>query len=342
MPWAIIIPAVASLAGGYLQGEGARKAGEAEADAANASAALQREVYRDQRGLAAPGYLTGGAASNKLAAMFGIAPQNYEAALRGGYDYGTGGSYNPGDYGGGQPVPGRTGGGGRNALMPLVRNGGDNWTTVATSAPGGFDYSTYMQQPDLAKEWAKPDVQSLFNGNRDAYAYWHYNKFGQGEGRTLNPVLGNTQNPQPIGGAQLVGQSASDPMAEFMASPYNKLATEMSDIDFGKIKGQLGAAGKSISGPGEARYAKTLAGNRYGAFGDYTNALRSLAGMQQTASSQISSAAGQYGTNAGDALMSAGRARGNALASRYQGIGQGVAGAVGAVQDYGQKNWGWS
>ena len=358
--WEVIIPAIASLAGGYLSGQGAQKAGEAQASAANASAALQKDIYYDQRGLARPGYLTGGSAANKLAAMYGIAPQDYAAAYGGG-GY-SGGGQSSGmlpNYGAGQAVQGHSGGGGSNALaaaagaiagsfLPipggaqigaalggLIRNGGDDWKTVATQAPGGFDYNAYMQQPDLASEWAKPDIKALFGGNQDAYANWHYNQFGKGEGRTLNSMT-DTKGTMPTGGADQVGggQAYADPMAEFLGSMENRLATEASDIDFGKIKGQLGASGKSISGAAEGRYAKTLAGNRMGAFGDYKNSLRSLAGMGTDAGSQVSSAAGQYGVNAGNTMMAAGQARGNALAGKYAGYAQGLSGASGVAADY--------
>jgi hypothetical protein len=200
-----------------------------------------------------------------------------------------------------------------------------------------------MQQPDLAAEWAKPDIKALFGGNQDAYANWHYNQFGKNEGRTLAPMGGEKTN-MPVGGAQMAGQSggASNPLAEFYASPYAKLATTINDQQFDQIKGNLGAAGKSISGAAEGRYAKTLAGNTYGAFNDYTNQLNSLAGMGQTSSQLASNAAGNYGVNAGNSMMQAGNAKANALTSAYQGYGQGVSAALGTVNDYGkqQKWWG--
>ena len=347
--WEALLNAGSSLLGGYLQGQGAKAAGNAEANAANAATELNRQIYTDQRSLSMPAYQTGGAAANKLAALFGIAPQNYGAAALGGTA--SNGNLLSSGLGAGQPVAGHTGGGGPNIAGTIllggaggiVRNGGDNWQTVATQAPAGFDYTTYLQQPDLAAEWAKPDIKALFGNNPDAYANWHYNQFGKNEGRTLNPTTGTstgtgTGTDTTTGGTM---QAASDPLGEFMSSPYNKLATEMSAIDFGKIKGQLGSAGKSISGAGEKRYAKTLAGNRYGAFGDYTNGLRSMAGMNQTATSQIGSAGSTYASNAGNSMMAVGQAKGNALAGAYQGLGDGVAGAIGAVNDYGKKQWGW-
>jgi hypothetical protein len=327
----------------------------------------------DQRGLASPGYMTGGAASNKLAALFGIAPQDYQAAYGGGFSGGgmSGGSQMLPNLGAGQPVQGRSGGGGSNAaagavgsiagtflggplgsavggaLGGMIRDGGDNWKTVATQAPGGFDYAAYMQQPDLQAEWAKPDIKALFGGNQDAYANWHFNQFGKNEGRTLAPMGGEKTN-MPVGDAQMAGQSGgamggpSNPLAEFYASPYAKLATTISDGQFDQIKGNLGAAGKSISGAAEGRYAKTLAGNTYGAFGDYTNQLANLAGMGQTSSQLASNAAGNYGVNAGNAMMKAGDARANALSSAYKGYGTGISDAVGGIVDYGNKNKWWT
>ena len=372
--WGTLLSAGASLAGGYLSGQGASAAGKAEASAANAATALNKDIYYDQRGLAMPGYLTGGAATNKLAAMYGIAPQNYTTAFNSGGGGGGGGSSGglSANLGAGQPVQGHTGGGGPNALaqtiggiagsfLPipipgvgtaigtaiggLIRNGGDNWTTVATQAPPGFDYATYLQQPDLAAEWSKPDIKALFGGNQDAYANWHYNQFGKNEGRTLNASTGGQdKSTMPVGGAEQMSggtQAAYDPMADFMGSMENRLATQMSDVGFGKIKGALGAAGKSISGAGEKRYANEFIKNRYGAFGDYKNGLQSLAGQTQTSANAIGNAGANYGSNAGQSIMAAGKANGNALAGAYKGYGDGIAGAAGEVNDFGKKNWGW-
>jgi len=360
-----LIGAGASLAGGYLSGQGGQAAAGAQQDAANQTTALQRQIYMDQRGLASPGYMTGGAASNKLAALFGIAPQDYQAAYNGSGMNMQGGSQMLPNLGAGQPVQGRSGGGGSNgiaglagsiggaflggpiggavggALGGLVRNGGDNWQTLATQAPGGFNYAAYMQQPDLAAEWAKPDIKALFGSNQDAYANWHYNQFGKNEGRTLAPMGGEKTN-MPVGGAQQVQGGASNPLAEFYDSPYAKLATTISNDQFDQIKGNLGAAGKSISGAAEGRYAKTLAGNTYGAFGDYTNQLANLAGMGQTSSQLASNAGGNYAVNAGNSMMQAGNAKANALSSAYQGYGQAANAALGTINDYGkqQKWWG--
>lgn len=300
--WDVAIAALASLAGGALSSAGSKAAANAQQDAASQTNALQKSIYTDQRGLAAPGYMTGGAASNKLAALFGIGPQDYQAA-----------------YGGG--------GGGVGFGNPNSQS--DQWSSYLSSNPDVMDY------------WKSNAKLREMYPNANDFASYHYANFGQQEGRQLP----SNKTTQPIGGAQQVqggAGGASNPLAEFYDSPYAKLATTISNDQFDQIKGNLGAAGKSISGAAEGRYAKTLAGNTYGAFGDYTNQLANLAGMNQTSSQLASNAGGNYGVNAGNAMMQAGNAKANALSSAYQGIGQGVSGALGAVNDYGkqQKWWG--
>jgi hypothetical protein len=249
----------------------------------------------DQRGLAAPGYMTGGAASNKLAALFGIAPQDYQAA-----------------YGGG--------GGG------AVNGQSDQWSGYLASNPDVMDY--WKSNAKLREQYP----------NANDFASYHYANFGQQEGRQLP----TGQPMQGAGGAQQMQGGQSNPLAEFYASPYAKLATTISDGQFDQIKGNLGAAGKSISGAAEGRYAKTLAGNTYGAFGDYTNRLADLAGMGQNSSQLAAQAGSNYGVNAGNSMMKAGDARANALSSAYKGYGTGISDAVGGIVDYGNKNKWWS
>jgi hypothetical protein len=292
--WDLIIPAVASLAGGALSGAGGKAAAKAQQQAANQTTALQKNIYMDQRGLAAPGYMTGGAASNKLAALFGIAPQDYQAA-----------------YGG-------AGGG-------AVNGQSDQWSGYLASNPDVMDY------------WKSNAKLREMYPNANDFASYHYANFGQQEGRQLptgQPMQGAGGAQQMQGGAM---GGASNPLAEFYASPYAKLATTINDQQFDQIKGNLGAAGKSISGAAEGRYAKTLAGNTYGAFGDYTNQLNNLAGMGQTNSQLASTAAGNYGANAGNAMMQGGNARANALTSAYQGYGQGLSAAAGSLGDFFKK-----
>lgn len=378
----LIVNAGSALLGGYASSKGATDQADAERKAAEEAARLSREVYYDHRGLARPGYMTGGAATNALANIFGLPAQDYGAAYGGAYSggYGAGGSgpSAANNWGAGQPVAGHSGGGGPNALTGaigagignvfggpiggavggalggLVRNGGDNWQTLATGAPQGLAYDEYFNsQPGFATEWAKPDVQSLFNGNRDAYIWWHANG-GNINGKqswapntdwlsrqNVNPTTGAVE---PAAGTGQSGANAlADPMKAFTDSPYGKIATSgFRGVDVPEINGAFARGGKVLSGAQSIALDERGKARLGGAFNDYTNGLRSLAGMNQTASSQIGSAAGQYGVNAGNAIIQAGQAKGNALKSGWDGISQGINGAVGALSDFGRKNWGWA
>lgn len=284
--WNLIIPAVASLVGGALAGEGGKAAAKAQQSAADQNVALQREVYQDQRALAAPGYLTGGAAANKLANAFGIAPQDYSAALGGG------------------------------------SSNGSQWNAYLTA------------NPDVMAEWNRisGDPGNTYKDSAD-FAQQHYQRHGQAEGRAL---------PAAPSGVGAMPNALADPMAEFSASPYGKIATSgFRGVDVPEINGAYARGGKVLSGAQSIALDERGKARLGGAYNDYTNGLRSLAGMNQTASNQVGGAASTYGANAGNAMMAAGEAKGNALSSAYKGIGQGISGALGAVNEYGQKNWSW-
>ena len=380
--WGDIVPmlvnAGTSLLGGYMAGEGGRKAADAQSAAAQQQLALYRQIYGDQRALGGPNYLTSGAAMNLLASQYGIGPQNYQAAFNGGSSFGGGGGYGgasaANNWGAGQPVQGHWNGGSSSnplaglagtiggsflpgvgnvvggaiggALGGLVRSDADNWTTLATGAPEGFDYATYMQSPDLAAEWGKKDVQSLFNGNRDAYANWHYNQFGKNEGRTLSPLA--TQSPtDPNMGGGGVGMGGGqgqpmNPLAGFWASPQGQLAEKgFLSVDTPQVQGAFAQGGKSLSGAAtKALYDRGQARASTG-YNNYLTGLQNLAGMSTGVMQQLGNAGANYAAGGSNALLDAGKAKANGLESSYKGWGQGISGALGSVQDYGKKNWGW-
>lgn len=291
--WQFIIPAVASLAGGYLSGQGEAAAANEEAKAAKNTLGLQRDIYQDQRQLARPGYMTGGAATNILAGQFGIPGQDYGAA----YGAGTTGQ-------------------------------DDQW-------------NSYLQaNPDVAQEWSRLQTQGKNPfGSAAEYAQYHWNTYGQKEGRQLPQQ--NTQSPQPVAGGAAAGPM--NPLKGFMDSPYGQIATSgFRGVDVPEVNSAFARGGKVLSGAQSIALDERGKARLGGAYTDYTNGLRSLAGMNQTASSQVSGAAQNFGVNAGNAMQNIGTAKGNALAGAYQGIGQGISGALGSVMDFGKKNWGWT
>lgn len=63
---------------------------------------------------------------------------------------------------------------------------------------GVFGQSDYLAaNPDVAAEFAKPQVAAMFGNDPNSYAAWHYNNFGAQEGRTAPgmAMAGQVQTP---------------------------------------------------------------------------------------------------------------------------------------------------
>jgi hypothetical protein len=176
----------------------------------------------------------------------------------------------------------------------------------------------------------------------------YYQPFGQNGGNGY-PVFGMEQNqtlpylntpsqsePRTDSATGLTEGSATDYQNQaydrFMGSGYNKAATEISQSDFDTIQGGMGAAGKLFSGSAAGAMSDRLAGNRYGAYFDYQNALAGLSGAGQNATSAVGAAGQNYANSAGNALMNIGDARatsyGQQHANTMNALGN-IAGSVG-------------
>lgn len=374
--WSDILNIGAQVLGNVVSGSiannGVKDAASAQTAANEQSIALQRDIFNTNLGLSKPFYQGSGNAFNLLSNIYGLPAQNFSfpSSPIGGSSSGGGLSQN---LGAGQPVAGHTGGGGSNpfaqvaggiagnifggpiggavgnALGGLIRDGGDNWTTVATQAPAGFDYGAYLQQPDLAAEWAKPDIKALFGNNPDAYANWHYNQFGKTEGRTLNPTTPtDTGTGTSTGGTQTTGQTGnafsttgtSDPLQLFWNSPDGQLAkNQFLTIDNPAIKGAFATAGKSLSGAQQKALADRGAAMGGNAFNNYRGGLERMAGYGTSASSNAQQAGTSFANNASATIQNTGMVNANAATARNANWGNAFNNAAGGVYDYakGQK-----
>jgi hypothetical protein len=339
----VATPILSSIAGAALGNDGVNKATDAQNAASQQSLALQRDIFNTNLGLSKPFYQSGVSANQMLDRIYGLTPQNvsFPSGLSGSNAFSSGGL--SANLGAGQPVAGHTGGGGPNAfaqaagniagtyfggpvggtigsmLGGLIRNGGDNWTTIATQAPGGFDYGAYMQQPDLAAEWAKPDTQALFGGNSDAYANWHYNQFGKNEGRTLNPTASQDQTPQGNGqaGNSFSAGASTDPLQAFWNSPDGQLAkNQFLTIDNPAIKGAFATAGKSLSGAQQKALADRGAAMGGNAFNNYRGGLERMAGYGSAASSNAQNAGNSFANSASNIMQNTGLVNANAATQK--------------------------
>ena len=324
-----------SVAPAIIGNQGANKQADAITGANQQAINLQRDNYNDQINRQEPWRKSGFNALNFQNAWLGLPGVSDGGA--GGIGGGNGAMLP--NLGAGQPVAGHSGGGGPNgltsaigagvgnffggpiggavggALGGLIRNGGDNWTTLATGAPAGFDYGAYMQQPDLAAEWSKPDVQSLFGGNQDAYANWHYNKFGKGEGRTLNPITGQGGT----GGTPGTGANGQpiDVMGTIQNNPLYKSAVDgFLGVDTPQIRGAYATGGQALSGAQTKALHDRGVARSYGAVGDIWNQYAGMSGTGQTAVQGQNQAGGQFGANAANNMLNIGNAQGNAAATK--------------------------
>lgn len=362
---------IGNVVSGSIANDGVNKASDAATAANTQSLALQRDIFNTNLGLSKPFYQGSGNAFNLLSNIYGLPAQNFSFPSSGVGGASSGGGLSP-NLGAGQPVAGHTGGGGSNpfaqvaggiagnifggpiggavgnALGGLIRDGGDNWTTVATQAPAGFDYATYLQQPDLAAEWAKPDIKALFGNNPDAYANWHYNQFGKTEGRTLNPTTPTdtatggtpTTGTTGTGGNAFSTTGTSDPLQLFWNSPDGQLAkNQFLTIDSPAIKGAFATAGKSISGAQQKALADRGAAMGGNAFNNYRSGIQQLAGIGPSVSGQAQAQGNAFATNAGSIMQNTGAINANAATARNANWGNAFNNAAGGVYDYakGQK-----
>jgi len=330
--------------GAVIGNQGANAQADAVTGANQAAIGLQRDIYQDQVARSEPWRQSGLNALNFMNQWNGMPTVSDGGArgMGGGAGMSSNGSPLLPNYGAGQAVQGRTGGGGPNALagaagaiagnflLPgiggaiggalggMIRNGGDNWTTLATQAPGGFDYAAYMQQPDLAAEWAKPDIKALFGGNQDAYANWHYDKFGKGEGRTLNP-LADTKTTQPVsGGGQQAGGASGDLWSTirnnplYVAAQDGFLGVNGQGGDVSQIKSAFANGGQFLSGSTLKALQDRSVSRSYGALSDIYGNAAGMAGVGASTAQGQNANAGAFGQSAANLTSANGQAAGQA------------------------------
>lgn len=103
------------------------------------------------------------------------------------------------------------GGKANNALLTLLGLGGGTAGTAAT--PAAQDWAGYINaNPDIQNYYnSTPQVQQMF-GSPEAYAQWHYQNYGQNEGRQV-PMSGGAAGVPGQTGAQ-AQQSAIDQLKD--------------------------------------------------------------------------------------------------------------------------------
>lgn len=191
-----------------------------------------------------------------------------------------------------------------NALLGL--GGG----TAGTS--GGPDYAAYVNaNPDIQAEFQR--VGGQFGGDPAAFGQFHYQTYGQGEGRAL-PTTGGTSGTN---GAE-AAQNAFDAFRNSTGYQF-RLNQGMNALNSGYAGAGTIKSGAAIKGA--INYGQGMASQE---FGNYLNAL----GNQQSLGLQAGGAAASVGQSVANSLgnisMQNGANQANASLARASALGSGL------------------
>jgi len=185
-----------------------------------------------------------------------------------------------------------------------------------TAKPAEQDWTGYYNaNPDLVTAFTTGKFSNGDTLDRgqfstpEALAQWHYQNYGQAEGRkapgTVAPTTGAADNTY--------GGFTESPGYQYRIDQATK-AIQNSAASRGLLKS--GATVKAIN--------TAVQGEASNEFNNYSNRLAALAGVGQTATSTTGAAGQNYANNVSNAQMAAG----NATASAYQNTGNAISGGL--------------
>jgi hypothetical protein len=219
----------------------------------------------------------------------------------------------------------------QSAFLGLPAPSGGQYSGAMGSAQP--DFAAYVRNnPDLAAEFAKPQVAAQFGGDPAAYGRWHSQNFA-GEGRAV-PTTGMGQQGAPDPTAT-PAETQEQAWAAFEASPWGKIGTMEAQQARDNFIASAGAQGSSLSG----RTARGMAevseeaklrnfGGYFGALGDVTNrgyqADTGIASGGQTFANNATNIAMQGGQNQANMAMAKGQNQANTAGDLASWIGWGM------------------
>lgn len=269
MPAAVIggaIAGVGSVASAAIGSSAASKAAQASENAANQSAAVQRDIYSQNKNALNPYVQAGIPATNQINALLGL--------------------------------------------------GG--------TAGGGSDWNAYLQSnPDVAQAWNGVD-HTQFATPQD-YAQWHYQHYGQNEGRAL-PTVAGTDGTAAANAA--FDQYRNSTGYDFRVN-QGLNAVNSGYAGRGAIKS--GAAMKAINDYGQGMASQE--------FGNYLNALGNQQSLGMSAGSALAGVGQNYANSLGNIYQQNGSNQANAALIKANAIGTGLnslANTAGSILGYGK------
>lgn len=198
------------------------------------------------------------------------------------------------------------------------------------SAGGAADWNQYLTaNPDVMQAYSAGGVDKSQFPTPQSFAQWHYQNYGQNEGRAVPTAPAREAGGEFGSMAKPFGmdQFEQDPGYAFRQSEGMKA-----------LERSASARGNLLSGStmkGIQRFGQDLASQEYGnAFNRFQveraarlNPLQSLMGSGQSAANTMTSAVGNFGQSSANNITNAGVAR----ASGYIGSGNALAGALGSI-----------
>lgn len=390
LPWDLLLEVGGGLLSSWFESNSANKAADTQSAGYSAAIAEQKRQFDQMMRLMAPAVASENARRGVADAFLGV-PQGSNPLTSGGAGA-TGGSYSPGAWGatngtgnGGSPGTARAIGSGLGAAAgsffgPIgtsvggalggmaggLFNDKPGWkergARLATGAPN-IDPALYDEyfnsQPAFASEWAKPDVQQLFGGDRDAYLWWHANG-GFTDGKqswapqqewlnraNASAASGGLPATGAGGGGTATGTGTTgttNPLTQqsaldiWKASPFYTAAKSGFDTDRKFIEGGSAAGGKLLSGSTLKALDDRGAARANDSAQQFYTAL--TGGTPSTNVTNLSNAGMSYANNLTNPLINRANVQAQGNLAGNNAWMKAFQGAAGALGDYGKQN-GW-
>lgn len=363
-----LLGGVGSIVGANKASKAADKAADAQSQAAQQQVDLSREIYYDQRGLQQPFYqagLQGLYGSSGIMNLLGMGTAQAQGPTAGAPQPGTTpnafAQYASGTYG-------------QAPIGQAAPQSGPNWQAYLDANPDVAQWAvTASRQPHFTKGAGKAaDTNRDGNLTPQEMAAYHYQQYGQGEGRQL-PQFQPQQASQPsaggsgvpgtvgVGGGAMQQGGSSQPMVQAgpstatSAVPSEGPMTQtlrqtpgyqfLLDENTRALENSFASRGKLLSGSAMKALQDRSMGIADQTYGATVDRAFQLANIGQGGAAQITSAGNNYAANAGNAFANMGAAsanaaynKANAFNSGLQGVYNSAMGGLGAYGSY--RGWG--
>lgn len=363
-----VLGAGASLLGANKASKAADKAADAQSQAAQQQVDLSREIYYDQRGLQQPFYqagLQGLYGSSGIMNLLGMGTAQAQGPTAGAPQPGTTpnafAQYASGTYG-------------QAPIGQVAPQSGPNWQGYLDANPDVAQWAvTASSQPHFTKGAGKAaDTNRDGNLTPQEMAAYHYQQYGQGEGRQLpqfqpqqasQPSAGGSGVPNTVGvGGGAVQQGGSSqpmvqagPTSATPAQPTEGPMTQtlrqtpgymfMQDEGKRQLENSFASRGKLLSGSAMKALQDRSMGLADQTYQQSVNNAFNLTNIGMGSAAQIQGAGNNYGAMAGNAFANMGNAAANraygkadAWNAGAQGLYNSAMGGLGAYGSY--RGWG--